>query len=46
MLDNYLNTVTFEERELLKAQLTKLAGVDEKGNITKNVSNGKILVNV
>lgn len=33
MLDNYLNTVTFEERELLKAQLTKLAGVDEKGDI-------------
>ena len=33
MLDNYLNTVTYEERELLKAQLTKLAGVDEKGSI-------------
>ena len=33
MLDNYLNTVSYEERELLKVQLTKLVGVDEKNNV-------------
>lgn len=33
LLDNYLNTVSYEERQLMKVQLTRLAGIDAEGNI-------------
>lgn len=33
VLDNYLNNVTHEERQLIETQLTRLAGFNEKGQV-------------